>query len=187
MQWELCKVWSQSSLILPKALDQTEGLIAWKSVANTKDQTFHLCIFFWQRLCFHVMTFLWRTLPFSIRVGREAPDARQFRPADVTRGGQLLSRSWCSHSNQFTQTCTSYSHFNLIMKQLIWNSTATRTSTEWINRQPNLQLGQKFKLSYLTLMKDPWARCWLQIECATLQLTLTADLLAVENDQKEFL
>lgn len=44
MQWDLSEVWSQSSLILPKASDQTGGLI-WKPVANTKDQTFHLCIF----------------------------------------------------------------------------------------------------------------------------------------------
>lgn len=27
----------------PKALDQTEGLIAWKLVANTKGQRFDLC------------------------------------------------------------------------------------------------------------------------------------------------
>lgn len=45
---ELCKVWSQSSLIRPKSGTRQE-LIAWRPVANTKDQTFHLCIFLEKR------------------------------------------------------------------------------------------------------------------------------------------
>lgn len=52
MRWDLNKVWNQSSLILHKVPDQTEGQI-WKTVANTKEQTFHRCIFLEQQHSSH--------------------------------------------------------------------------------------------------------------------------------------
>lgn len=58
MQQDLSQVWNQSSLILHKAADQTEGLIC-ETVANTEGQIF--CILLTQQhsadnICFQKVT-----------------------------------------------------------------------------------------------------------------------------------
>lgn len=109
MQRGLSKVWSQSSLILPKASDQTEGLM-WKPVANTKDQTFHLCIFLEQR---HSLAAVYLFFDKST----SSPSRRWLRSlrclniyvSRFTRDGQLPSKALFSHSNQSPRTCSSIS------------------------------------------------------------------------------
>ena len=115
MQWELSKVWSQSSLIRPKASDQTEGLILKACCQHKRADGSPLHLLGATPQPDHVYGTMgnipMEQLGFQHqreRLSESAGKCRMpefFRSADVTWGGQLPSRAWCSHSNQFTQTC----------------------------------------------------------------------------------
>lgn len=118
MQWDLSKVWNQSSLILRKVPDQTEGPI-WKTVANTKEQTFHRCIFLEEQHSSDRINSKFQGSWARYLQGegcQRRPSTVRFPSIKINKYHKseiLPSKVWCSCSN-WLKTCISCPFFHFI-------------------------------------------------------------------------
>lgn len=146
----------------PKALDQTEGLIAWKPVANTKGQRFDLCTA-WHCLCaLNEITFFMEEVGFIylfciretvIRVAKKW-HKQMFRPSDVRRGGQLLLRPVAFralYKDVYTLVSFPFSYNTIHLEKPGFHKNICRK--ENLGIQPSGNMGHNVR-KYLELLKD---------------------------------